>query len=1309
MAIFKEHTLRGRSSTAQKVREREGLIRTVGGNLPEKPKPKKSVLRRLSETLDALGGGVRTGIYASNEGRTFGEGFKEGFLNPLKRKAGADLLSQAGVENKYAKAIGGFVLDVALDPLSYVSFGAGGMFSRGAKIATKMGEVTLSGPGSKLLITMSKGGKKMVNGVERTIEGVGRPQAERTMATILERSPELAAKFVDPGGIKFAGASLVSGERTGRVVQALGIKMAQKWVGTTKMGKAGTAIAELVVPDMKLTNELMSAGYNQRQIGEIHKLRRVVQGDKAVAMANRKQYLAENFKKLVDVAPELGIHGNATQRATRVSEGLTVLRGLDDIKNQYGKTEWLAVMRKLPEKQQQKYLDALKFKAVMDGTTAPKALQEVYDDISKTYDDIADVDFMNGFINSKRDFYAYRGTRRVAETVVGKGKGKYGVDKTAAHERTFESLLEIDLAKNWEAEWDFLKGVTIRGFQSDANVANKAFLNKMAKLAGVPITKFTPKHQIKALEHTIRDTLGEAAVDFMQQSGIQSIEDIAKMTPASFAKVFADLPIDRFNSLDVPQGLLVSRNKAAGMLANAEQQALDLSPRPIQRIIKLRQVKLKQIASLEDEIAVRLSDEDAIVRTFDTPGIPQQITRARDDILNKINGFDWYKQIKKPSEAMKQLIRLRARKLAAAKELNESLTLDMVDNAAKNRPGEKELRGLLGEIQRIDSGLLQSARKDAEQGAESAYDALASQLQSVNRQASRAFDNAINQKGKSGAEKFIQSTRSELSNLTRDVERMDKALIVEGYAAQVNKIRGLEKTVRDADKTIKQKLLQPLVKESKKLMEGTVDSIPSGWIDAASLRIPGMQGQFSGLRIPAELGKDLTAVGSIFANPEDMAKLLGGLEEYVNIWKSMMTVYFPGYHMRNAIGNIFNASYLGGAHMGNFKTAADIQKLATQAPDIANGVKGWDTVIEGLGMTAKEVMEEATRQGIRGFGQTTQTLTGKAGRETLDSLVGRSSVRDKIAQGQLGSWKIRAVGDALEDNAKIGLFIDRLKKGDSLEDAGMYVKKFLFDYGDLTPLERDVFKRVIPFYTWTRKNMPLQIQQAMRTPGKITNLQRGLDAAERFNSSGYTTEERTLLPDWVSQGLGVKLTDAQGGVIKTLVGLGLPIEDLNKLDKPGRELLISLTPPMKFLLEEISGKDFYRQKSLDEPAKISKVTGEYLTKNLSKDTQRLLGIEKRTTPYGTTYYSNARVTHVLAQLPISRLGSTIDRMTDDSKDAINKVLGYVVGMNMYDVDLKQARYFRDKDRLDQLDKEVERLKRAGKLGEIERLFIPKKN
>lgn len=73
----------------------------------------------------------------------------------------------------------------------------------------------------------------------------------------------------------------------------------------------------------------------------------------------------------------------------------------------------------------------------------------------------------------------------------------------------------------------------------------------------------------------------------------------------------------------------------------------------------------------------------------------------------------------------------------------------------------------------------------------------------------------------------------------------------------------------------------------------------------------------------------------------------------------------------------------------------------------------------------------------------------------------------------------------LTDNtSRIMGFIDNLQKGDDLGTAATKIKTYLFDYSELTPFEQKVMRNGIPFYGWIRKNVPLQIRELFKQPGK---------------------------------------------------------------------------------------------------------------------------------------------------------------------------------------------------------------------------------
>ena len=78
----------------------------------------------LLNALGAPGGAVTTLVHDAVDGGDFNawESLRKGWTGE-ERKIGSDILDELGVENKWARGIGGFLTDIALDPTSYIGVG----------------------------------------------------------------------------------------------------------------------------------------------------------------------------------------------------------------------------------------------------------------------------------------------------------------------------------------------------------------------------------------------------------------------------------------------------------------------------------------------------------------------------------------------------------------------------------------------------------------------------------------------------------------------------------------------------------------------------------------------------------------------------------------------------------------------------------------------------------------------------------------------------------------------------------------------------------------------------------------------------------------------------------------------------------------------------------------------------------------------------------------------------------------------------------------------------------------------------------
>jgi hypothetical protein len=192
----------------------------------------------------------------------------------------------------------------------------------------------------------------------------------------------------------------------------------------------------------------------------------------------------------------------------------------------------------------------------------------------------------------------------------------------------------------------------------------------------------------------------------------------------------------------------------------------------------------------------------------------------------------------------------------------------------------------------------------------------------------------------------------------------------------------------------------------------------------------------------------------------------------------------------------------------------------------------------------------------------------------------------------------------------------------NFEEAAYHTKKYLFDYFDLTPFERQWMRRIIPFYTWMRKNLPLQFEEVIKQPGKYA-------AIGKYQSAMSEETDKEKIPDYVEEGMGIKLPEGP------YVMPNLPYADLQRIPhsiETFRELISNINPIIRYPVEVATNQEFFSGMPLEwyagERTHLPVVEGAI---------ERLLGVDipdiipKRT------------VGHLLNQVPMLR---NLDTMAD---------------------------------------------------------------
>jgi hypothetical protein len=420
--------------------------------------------------------------------------------------------------------------------------------------------------------------------------------------------------------------------------------------------------------------------------------------------------------------------------------------------------------------------------------------------------------------------------------------------------------------------------------------------------------------------------------------------------------------------------------------------------------------------------------------------------------------------------------------------------------------------------------------------------------------------------------------------------------------------------------------------------------------------VPVKPDRLKGKLFEPEVAAIIDAHHQKFFNPDEVNIFLRHFDNMQNWWKRWTLGVFPAYHMRNMMGNFWN-NFLGDVNPLQYRNATYAQrgragKLKTVTGDI----------------DYKDAMQLAHERGVMGKG-----FYGGDIPEAMDDALMRGkwltlSSENKLVRGGM------KVGRAIEENARLAHFFDKLSKGMSPDDAAKSVKKFLFDYTELTTVEQNIFKRLFPFYSWTRKNLPLQAEMWIRKPGKQIMPVKFKHEIERLSADQGPPPEANvgdfLMGDYAIRigGREQKL-DKEGNAIDgsgtfPYVPLGgyLPWGDIPRLVNSPSELLTNmLSPFLKEPGQQIWNYDVFKNKQIINP----ELPQAYIFPNKDEEMERVLGVEL-----------SPRAAHVLKNM---RLISTIDRanpfqafgesrMGKQELDTGKKIAQYIFGIRAYDVD-----------------------------------------
>lgn len=441
--------------------------------------------------------------------------------------------------------------------------------------------------------------------------------------------------------------------------------------------------------------------------------------------------------------------------------------------------------------------------------------------------------------------------------------------------------------------------------------------------------------------------------------------------------------------------------------------------------------------------------------------------------------------------------------------------------------------------------------------------------------------------------------------------------------------------------------------------------------------------EIPGVKFAPEVAQRLNRSYQTLTNTEEISKFLKVYDGAQNWWKMWSLGARPAYHSKNTIGNLWN-NYLAGVSTPKpYADAAAFQvKLAKN--NMNGSIAGYKT---------DELYEAMATRGIFGEGQ----YSGDIARNVEDVLKGGSynpftlSTRNPILRGGF------KVGQTIEDNARIALFIDSLNKGKNFDEAASQVRKYLFDYGDLSPLERSTLKRLMPFYTWSRKNLPLQLEAIVRHPDKVNKLNLARENIQ-FETDVPDIED---VPDYIRSAMPIYGAEkflgepAVPGTAKAITLQNLipfsdlttftkfldtetaaPMTERGKLSSTISTALGGVSPLLKAPVEYMSNYDFFRRKNIEEfKGQTADMLGQKMPVHLAKLLSNIVMLNEidRANPggvFGTRSVDpvSKEVTTTPGILGFTPRETRID-LPEEQREA-----QYLTGIRVYDVVYDDAGY-----------------------------------
>lgn len=501
-------------------------------------------------------------------------------------------------------------------------------------------------------------------------------------------------------------------------------------------------------------------------------------------------------------------------------------------------------------------------------------------------------------------------------------------------------------------------------------------------------------------------------------------------------------------------------------------------------------------------------------------------------------------------------------------------------------------------------------------------------------------------------------------------------------------------------------------------------SVPAEWVTVPA--IPEMEGLKIGPDEARFLRRYYEADVNIGPSLRGFLKVFSAANVGYRAWT--LAIFGP-YHAKNFIGGMWNywlASEDQLEAVGNIvrsKTAWDAIRKGGAVSD-AWKLRGVVNPITGKEWTAKQIWKEVAARDGWGVGvvSSDDPLTMERGiayarkygldnpeRELLKGAradwvangrkgrpyIGPPSpeIAERLKLGFLGQhpWIERGfrVGSYVDDRIRMSHVLQRLREGATIDQAVESTKKIFFDYHRLSPTERHL-RELFPFYSWSRNNLPFQLEMLIRRPDRIARFHGGL---QTWEGSEQQPPDEQYVSTWMKKNfpLRIKKDPRSGKWLYFAFRSWLPLADVHDAFYAMDWLTSSMTPVAKLPYELITNINTMNDRKIDEMSSI-----------LHGERTRMLTGKGVGIPGRGVMVPN-KVAHVIRSL---RLTNTVHQLLDNPQEVgYMAQLGRLVVGRVYPLDAArgQLEFTIELEKMrDSMRRTVRRAALKGEFGSVER-------